>query len=185
MVSSRGEEGLSSGPRCTHCVSTIRCKRDRLTPGPWLCRNKLLPSKLAVGLSRCIHHPCSTFSWACLRFFTEIPPLNLLMLGLSFAHPYYFALFLSDPSCSGHFLPYSSTSSPSLPQTPSIFFSLVFSVAAPSLCFLTSFSWILPSFSVLHPPAFRFSPSLFLSGCLPLQQQWTQKHLFTGFLSLP
>lgn len=71
--------------------------RDRSTPSSCPVEAELVPSKLAVGLSCSIHHSCSTFSSGCLLFFTEIPPLNLLMPGLSPALSCYFVLFMSDP----------------------------------------------------------------------------------------
>lgn len=116
------------GP-CLNCVSTIRCNREidsSLLP----CRRKRLPSKLVVGLSQSIHHSCSTFSWACLLFFTEIPPLNLQMLGLSFVHLCYFLLFLADGLHFYNFLPcssfpflssHSASACNSLPPFPDLF----------------------------------------------------------------
>lgn len=51
------------------------------------------PSTWGVGLSRSIHHSCSNFSRARRPFFTEMPLLKLLTLGLSFARRcFYFTL---------------------------------------------------------------------------------------------
>lgn len=134
------------------------------------CRSKLLLSKLAAGLPHRIYHFCSTFSRACLLFFTEVPPPVLLMLGLYFAHPRYVVLFLSVSLHYSHFLLRTS-------------FTFLSSDSATKPFSLLSQVFSLDSFflsQLLHRSPFCVSPCLCLSGWLSLSSINGLCYLWTG-----
>lgn len=79
------EPGALVHPLCLCDQMQVRHTDSNLLP----CGSKLLPSKLATGRPYSIHHSCSTFSRACLPFFTEIPQLTLPLHGLSLLSCYF------------------------------------------------------------------------------------------------